>query len=149
MTTNLIENKKARLSFELLEVMEAGIELLGLEVKSLRKGQGKLEGAHVIVRGGEVFLVGASIPPYQAGNTPKNYDPERTRKLLMTRKEISAFAGVEGQKGLTIVPISVYNKGRKLKVRVALARGKKTRDKREDMKRRDAKRDIERTLKYR
>ncbi len=144
---NLIEHKKARLQYEFLEEYEAGLELLGHEVKSLRAGQGKLEGAHVIVRGGEAFIVGMSVAPYQAANTPKEYDPARTRKVLLTKKEIGVLAGAEGQKGLTIVPISIYNKGKKLKLRIAVARGKKKKDKREDLKRRDAKREVERTLK--
>jgi len=144
---NLIENKKARLNFEILEELEAGIELLGLEVKSLRQKRGKLEGAHVIIRGGEAYLVGMGIPPYQVGNTPKDYDPARTRRLLLTHKEISSLAGKEHQKGLTIVPISVYGKSRKLKLRIAVARGKKQHDKRETLKKRDAKREIERSLK--
>ena len=146
---DLVTHKKARLEYEILEEYEAGIELLGFEVKALRKGQGKLEGAHILVRGGEVFVVGMSIPPYQMKNTPETYDPERTRKLLLTKKEIGELAGSERQKGLTIVPISVYNKNRKLKVRVALARGKKQRDKREDLKKKDTKREIERLMKGR
>jgi SsrA-binding protein len=146
---DLISHKKARLEYEILEEFEAGLELLGFEVKALRKGQGKLEGAHIIIRGGEAFVVGMSIPPYQMKNTPDTYDPERTRKLLLTKKEIGGLAGSERQKGLTIVPLSVYNKNRKLKVRVALARGKKQRDKREDLKKKDTKRDIERLMKGR
>lgn len=146
---DLIAHKKARLEYEILEEFEAGLELLGHEVKSLRAGHGKLEGAHVIIRGGEAFVVGMSIPPYQMKNTPTTYDPERTRRLLLTKKEIGELAGSERGKGLTIVPISVYNKGRKLKVKVALARGKKLRDKREDLKKKDTKREIERLMKGR
>src|SRR5581483_10208326 len=101
----LIENKKARLNYEILEEFEAGLKLLGTEVKALRQAQGKLEGSHVVVRGGEAYLVGASIPPYQPKNTKKGYDPERSRKLLMTKKELLRAAQFEGQKGLTIVPI--------------------------------------------
>src|SRR6266446_5070504 len=112
------------MEYEILEEYEAGLELLGGEVKSLRAHHGKLEGSHIIVRDGEAYLVGASIPPYQPANTPKEYDPNRTRKLLLTHKEISALAGFEGQKGLTVVPISVYNKGNVLKLRIAVARGR-------------------------
>lgn len=144
---NLIEHKKARLNYEFLDEFEAGIELLGHEVKSLRARHGKLEGSHIIVRGGEVYVVGMSIPPYQPANTPKEYDHERSRKLLLTKKEIATLAGFEGQKGLTIVPISIYNKGGKLKVRIAAARGRKKYDKRAVLKSRDAKREIDRTLK--
>ena len=144
---NLIEHKKVRLEYELLEEYEAGLELLGYEVKSLRARHGKLEGAHIVVRGGEAYLVGATIPPYQPKNTPKEYDPGRTRKLLLTQKELIALASFEGQKGLTIVPVSVYNKGSNLKLRIAVAKGKKARDKRAALKERDSKREINRTLK--
>ena len=144
---NLLEHKKARLNYEIIEEYEAGIELFGYEVKSIRAKLGKLEGSHVGVRGGEAYVIGMSVPPYQAANTPKEYDPERSRRLLLTRKEISTLSVVEGQKGLTIVPISVYNKGRNLKVRLAVVRGKKKYDKRQDLKARDTKREMERTLK--
>lgn len=144
---NLIEHKKARFDYEILEEFEAGIELLGHEVKSLRKKLGKLEGSHVVVRGGEAYLVGAAIPPYQPKNTEESYDPERSRRLLLTKKELSRIGGFESQKGLTVVPLSVYNKGKLLKVRVAVARGRKKFDKRAVLKKRDAKREIERTLK--
>jgi SsrA-binding protein len=144
---SLIQNKKAYFNYEILEKIEAGIELLGLEVKSLKKGQGSLEGSHVTIRGGEAFVTNMQIPPYQPANTSKEYDPLRNRKLLLTKKEISALAGAEGQKGLTIVPLSVYNKGRKLKIEIAIVRGKKKFDKRETIKKRDTEREIRRTLK--
>jgi len=120
---------------------------LGTEVKSVRNGQGKLEGAHVVIRGGEAFLVGASIPPFQKANAPKTYDPERTRTLLLSQKELARL-GTEGEKaGLTIVPIKLYNKNNKLKLEIAIARGKKKYDKRESIKARDTKRDIDREIK--
>jgi SsrA-binding protein len=144
---SLIEHKKARLNYEILEELEAGLELFGHEVKSLRLGHGKLEGAHIVVRGGEAYVVGMTIPPYQRANMPKDYDEARSRKLLLTKKELVQLSEAEGQKGLTIVPISVYNKGRKLKLKIAIARGKKQYDKRAALKERDTKRDIERTLK--
>jgi SsrA-binding protein len=144
---NLVEHKKARLDYEILEEYEAGIELLGFEVKSLRAGNAKLEGSHVIVRGGEAFVVGMVVSPYQPSNTPKEYDPGRSRKLLLTKKEIAALAGAEGQKGLTVVPISVYNKKGKLKIKIAVARGRKKYDKRQVLKKRDTDREIRRTLK--
>lgn len=144
---NLLEHKKARLTYEVLEEFEAGIELLGGEVKALRQALGKLEGAHIIVRNGEAYLVGASIPPYQPANTKEAYDPERTRKLLITKKELAQLAAVEGQKGLTIVPLVVYTKGRNLKVRIAAVRGRKQHDKRALLKKRDTEREIRRTLK--
>ena len=143
----LIKNKKVHLNFEVLETFEAGMELFGFEVKSLRAKQGSLEGSHVVMRGEEGFLVGASIPAFQVANTPQNYEPERTRRLLLKEKEIGSLAASEHQKGLTIVPISVYNKGRKLKLEIAVVRGKKKHDKRETLKARTAKRDIEREMK--
>ncbi len=143
----LVENKKAYLNYEILEEFEAGLELLGGEVKSLRAGNGKLEGAHAIVRNGEAYLVGAHIPPYQPKNTPEGYDPERSRKLLLTKPEIAKLAEAEGQKGLTIVPLKVYNKRRNLKLSIGIARGRKKYDKRAVLKERDTKREIDRTLK--
>jgi len=150
---NLIEHKKVRLDYEILKEFEAGLELLGHEVKSVRAKHGKLEGSHVIIRasgkGGksEAYIVGMQIPPFQAANTPESYDPERTRRLLLTKKELEELAAIDGQKGLTIVPLSVYNKGSKLKVRVASVRGRKSFDKRAVLKERDTKREIDRTLK--
>ncbi len=140
----LIENRKAHFNYEFLETFNVGIELLGLEVKSLRAKLGSLEGAHVIVRGSEAFLVGAYIPAYQPKNAPKGFDERRNRKLILTRKEIHDLAQSESKKGLTIVPISVYNKGRKIKVDIAIARGKKKFDKRETIKKREVERDIRR-----
>lgn len=144
----LVKNKKARFDYEILDTYEAGIELLGAEVKSLRAGKGKLEGAHVIVRGGEAFLVGASVAPYQPKNTRKDYDAERPRRLLLTRKELHELLGIESLKGLTLVPISLYTKGRNIKLELASVRGKKKADKRETIKERDTKRDIQRIMKY-
>ena len=144
---SLIDNKKAHLNYEILEEFEAGIELLGPEVKSLRNKLGKLEGAHITVRGGEAYLIGASIPPYQAGNMSADYEPARNRKLLLTKKEIAVLSAHEAQKGLTIVPLRVYNKERHLKLAIGVARGRKKYDKRAVLKERDSKRDIDRTLK--
>jgi len=138
------ENRKARFDYEILEKYESGIELLGSEVKSVRGGQMSLEGAFVIVRGGECFLINANVPAYQPKNAPKDYDPLRNRKLLLTKKEIAELAGSEKNKSLTIVPISVYNKGRKIKVEIALVKGKKKFDKRETLKKRDTDREIRR-----
>jgi len=132
---------------EILEEFEAGLELFGFEVKSLRSGRGSLPGARVVVRGGEAYLVGASIPPWQEKNAPDEYDPERPRRLLLSKKEIAKIAHAEEKKGLTTVPLSVYNAGRKLKLKIAIARGKKQHDKRQTIKERDEKKKIERTLK--
>lgn len=142
-----VSHKRAKFDFELLESFEAGIELLGTEAKAIRAGKGKLEGAHVVVRGDEVYLTGASIPPHQVANAPKSYEPERVRRLLLSKKEIARLEQKSEQQGLTVVPIMMYNKGRNIKVQIAIARGKKKADKRESIKARDTKRDIERTLK--
>ena len=143
----LIEHKKARLNYEILEEFEAGLELLGTEVKSLRAGQGKLEGSHVVVRGGEAYVVGMHIPPYQPKNTDPSYDPDRSRRLLLNKKELIQLSDYESQRGLTIVPLRVYNKGKNLKLALGAARGRKKYDKRAVLKERDTKREIERTLK--
>lgn len=137
------ENRKARFDYEILEKFEAGIELLGTEVKSVRGGRMSLEGSFVIVRGGEAFLINSNIPPYQIKNAPKDYDPLRNRKLLLTKKEINELGGNE-KRGLTMVPLSVYNKNRKIKVEIALVKGKKKFDKRETLKKRDTDREIRR-----
>lgn len=144
---SLLENKRVGFDYEILETMEAGLELFGFEVKSLRAGHGSLKGAHVVARGGEAYLVGATIPPWQTANAPKSYDPERTRRLLLSRKEIARIAGAESEKGLTIVPLSVYNKGYRLKLGIAIARGKKKEDKRHTIKAREEKRRIQHSLK--
>ncbi len=145
----LISHKRARFDFEILETFEAGVSLLGTEVKSLRNGQGKLDGAYVIIRGKEAFLVGASIPAFQAKNVSAEYEPERPRKLLLTQKELAELELKSEKQGLTIVPLKWYSKGSKLKLEIAIARGKKKADKREQIKKRDVGRDIERTLKHR
>ncbi len=145
--TTYVSNKKAGFDFELLKRFEAGVSLLGTEVKSIKQGQGKLEGAHVVIRGGEAFLVGAPIPPYQQANTADDYEADRPRKLLLSKKELQELFSESEQQGLTIVPIKWYSLGSKIKLEIALARGKKKQDKRETIKARDTKRDLERTLK--
>ena len=144
---SLIENDRASFDYELLDTMEAGLELHGFEVKSLRAKLGSLKGARVVARGGEAYLVGASIPAWQIKNAPKDYDAERTRRLLLKKREIAQISSAEAEKGLTVVPISVYNKGRNLKLSIAIARGKKKQDKRGTIRAREEKRRIERELK--
>jgi SsrA-binding protein len=154
----LVENKKIRLDYEIMETYEAGIELLGFEVKSLRARTGSLLGSYVVIRGDEAFLIHAHIPAYQEANTPPSYDPYRNRRLLLKKKEIQAIAMTTGTKngksgaggkGLTIAPISVYSKdsgktGGKIKIEIAIVRGKKKYDKRQDLKKRASERDIAR-----
>ena len=147
--SDLIRNKKITLNFKILEEYTAGVELLGLEVKSLRNKQGSLEGSHITVRGNEAYLIGAFIPPYQPNNTEKGYDPERNRRLLLNKKEIRELGKLESQKGLTVAPISMYNSKNLIKLKLALVQGKKKYDKREDIKRKDTRRDVERDLKTR
>jgi SsrA-binding protein len=142
-----ITNKKARFDFEILETFEAGLVLAGHEVKAIRMGRGNLEGGHVIIRGKEAFLVGISISHYQEANEPKSYEPDRTRKLLLSKKELALLEMKGEQAGLTIIPIALYNKGSKIKLELGLARGKKKQDKRETIKDRDSKLDIDRILK--
>ena len=145
----LLENKKVRLRFEVLDTYSAGLELLGSEVKSLRNKLGSLEGSRVVVRGGEAYLVGATIPPYQPANTSEAYDKERPRKLLLAKGELHDLADAEAKKGLTIVPIEVYNTKRLIKLRLAIVRGKGKADRREDLKRQDDMREAERVLRNR
>lgn len=145
----LLEYKKARLRFSVLETFSAGMELTGGEVKALRAKTGSLDGARVVVRGGEAYLVGMTIPPYQAANTAKGYEPERARRLLLTKKELRELSPAEAKKGLTIVPLEVYSSGRLVKVRVAIVSGKKKADQREELKRKDADRERARVIKGR
>ena len=146
---NYAENQKVRFNYEILEKYEGGIELLGVEVKAVRGGKMSLEGAFIIVRGGEVFLINANIPPYQPNNVSQDYDPLRNRRILLTKKEIDELQDNEKNKSLTIVPLSVYNKGRKIKISLALAKGKKKFDKRETIKKRETDREIRREYKER
>ena len=145
----LVEYKKAFLKYSPIESFAAGLELTGQEVKSLRNKLGSLDGSRVVVRGGEAFIVGMTIPAYQSTNAPKSYDPERARRLLLTKKEISYLYAAESKKGLTIVPLEVYTNKELIKVRIAIVRGKSKSDKREDLKKRDALRETGRVLKNR
>ena len=140
----LAENKRARFDYELLETFQAGIELTGHEVKSLKLRGGSLVGAHVIVRNNEAKLVGLEIPSFQPKNAPHEYDATRTKRLLLKKDELKHLFG-KTQEGLTIVPIKLYNNKRGLiKIEIALARGRKKHDKRELLKKRDAEAEIRR-----
>ena len=142
------ENRKARFNYEILDRYEAGIELWGAEVKSIRAGHMSLDGSFVILRGGEAFLVGANVPPYQPNNSPAGYDPLRVRRLLLTKKERDEL-GKSEKTNLTIVPLQVYNKGKKIKIEIALAKGKKKFDKRESINKRETERELRREHKGR
>lgn len=143
----LIDNRKAHFNYEVLDTYEAGIELYGFEVKSIKAGKAVLAGAFAIVRGGEAYITGMQISPYQVGNTPVDYDLQRTRKLLLSKKQIDELGKIDQKKGLTIVPLSLYSKGRLIKVELAVVRGKKAYDKRETIKKRDTDREIRREYK--
>jgi SsrA-binding protein len=147
-TKLIAENRRARHDYHLLERMEAGIALTGTELKSLRAGRVTLQRAFADLREGEIYLVGAHIAEYEPGNI-QNHDPDRDRKLLLHRREIDSLLGKVRERGLTLVPTRIYFKNGRVKVELALARGKETRDKRRDLVERDARRQIERTLKER
>lgn len=140
-------NRKARHEYEILESLEAGIVLAGTEVKSLREGRANLKDSYASVRNGEVFLFNAHISPYTHGNI-NNHDPLRTRKLLLNKKEIKRLIGKVQEKGLTLIPLRLYFKNGKVKVELALARGKKIYDKRRDIAKRDSERELKRQLRY-
>ena len=107
--TTFATNKKVYFNYEVLEKIEAGIELLGMEVKSVKAGKVTLDGSHITIRGQEAYIIGADISPFQPNNTPNEYDATRNRRLLLTKKELVELENTEGQKGLTIVPISMYS----------------------------------------
>ncbi|MFN2629164.1 MAG: SsrA-binding protein SmpB [Gaiellaceae bacterium] len=144
----IVDNRRARHDYELLDRIEAGLLLTGTEVKSLREGRATLAQAYADVRGGELWLVGAEISVYDNGNR-SNHEPTRDRKLLLHRKEIDSLYGKVRERGLTLVPTRLYWKDGRAKIEIALARGKEKLDKRRDLAARDAQRQIERALKSR
>ena len=139
-----LHNKKATHDFTFVETIEAGIELWGTEVKSVKAHHGSLTGAYVTIFGGELVLLGAHIPAWQEKNAPLGFDPYRTRHLLVHKKELLEFAKILKTKGLTIIPVSLYSKDRHIKVQLAVAKGKKDFDKRETIKKRDLDREARR-----
>jgi SsrA-binding protein len=141
-------NRRARQRYELLERFECGIQLQGSEVKSLREGRAQLADAYAAIEDGEVWLRGVHIPPY-APAASQNHDPDRPRKLLLHRYEIERLVGRTQQRGLTLVPTRIYFKGPRVKVELALARGKEHRDRRRELKERDLRREIDRELRRR
>ncbi len=142
------ENRKAHFNYEILETFQAGLALQGQEVKSTKLGRISLAGAYVVVRREELFLRGAIISPYQPANAPAHYNAGRDRKLLVRKEEIRYLLGKSKERGLTLVPLTVYNDKRNIKLEFGLARGKRKEDKRENLKKREAEREIERALKY-
>jgi SsrA-binding protein len=145
---DVASNRRAAYKYEFVEKFEAGIELLGTEVKSLRSGKAQLADAYAIVSDGEVWLRNLHIPPYPPA-AGENHDPERPRKLLLHRYEIERLIGRTQQKGLTLIPTRIYFNGQRAKVELALARGKEGRDRRREIRDREVKREVERELRHR
>jgi SsrA-binding protein len=145
----LAENRQARFNYEILETYEVGIELLGTEVKSIKAGKANLRDAYGIVRKGEIMMLNMYISPHHTTSVYFNHEPTRTRRLLLHKDEIRKLIGAVQQKGLTLVPLKVYQKDGWIKATLAVVRQKKLHDKREDMKKRDDKREVERVMKNR
>ena len=145
--TELSVNRRARFDYSILETYEAGLALTGFEVKAAKAGRISLAGAFVIIKNNEAWLLNATISPYQPKNTPSNYDPERSRRLLLHRSQIKELIGKTSQSGLTIIPLKVYTSHNRVKILIGLARHKKSGDKRETIKKREAQREISRALK--
>jgi SsrA-binding protein len=142
------QNKKARHDYHIIEVIEAGMVLLGTEVKSLREGRANLKDSYARIRDGELYLLQAHISPYSHASYD-NHDPERVRKLLVHKRELKRLTGKTQEKGLTLVPLKIYFKDGKAKIELALASGKKSYDKRETLKRKTQTREMERAIKER
>ena len=143
------DNRKARHDYDIDERFEAGIVLTGSEIKSVRAGRVQLRGSYARVYNDEIYLYEAHISPYEQSGSYFNHEPTRPRKLLLHRREISRIDGLIRQKGMTLVPLKIYFKGRRAKVELGVARGKKSYDKREDIAKRESQRDIERAMKSR
>jgi SsrA-binding protein len=146
-TKTLVKNQKVFFNYEITDKYNAGVELFGYEVKAIKAGHGNMEGSYIVIRGGEAFLIGLDVPPYQQKNTPTEYDSKRNRRLLLNKKELAELAKREGEKGLTIVPISLYNNGRRIKLELGIAKGKKKFDKRQNIKKRESDEEINRAFK--
>jgi SsrA-binding protein len=145
----IAENKKAYYNYEILEKFEAGISLIGQEVKSIKAGRINLKGSYVIIRGEEVYLVGCKIPAYQPKNAPPDYNPEIARKLLLKKAEIRHLIGKVKQKGLTLIPLKVYTKRGIIKIEFGIAKGLRKVDKKELIKKRELERELKRELRSR
>jgi len=143
----LAENKKALFDYEILEKIEAGLVLTGYETKAIKSGNMSLKGAYVVFQNNTPYLINAHIGLYKPAGKIADYDPERSRKLLLKKSEMRYLRGKFEEKGLTIVPLKVYTKNRFIKVEIGIGRGKKLFDKRETIKKRDTKKEIQRTLK--
>ena len=142
-----VRNKKAGFDYQIQDMIETGIELLGTEVKSVKAQHGSLAGSYVTLLGGELYLLGAHIPAWQEKNVSSAYDPYRTRKLLVRQKELLELVKVMKTKGLTVIPISLYSKGSLIKLNIAIVKGKNKADKRNTLKERADKKDMDRAIK--
>jgi SsrA-binding protein len=140
------ENKKAYFKYKILEKIEAGIALIGQEVKSIKLGRINLTGSYVVVKNEEIYLIGCNVPAYQPKNAPKDYNSERSRKLLLKKSEIKQLIGKTQQKGLTLIPLKVYAKKGIIKIEFGIAKVLKKVDKREKIKKKDSERTIQRAL---
>lgn len=145
---SIARNKRARFDYEILDTWESGIVLTGTEVKSLREGKANIGDAYGVVRDGEIFLINMHISPYERGGYA-NHEPDRTRKLLLHRKEIRRLIGAVERQGLTLIPLELYFKNGVAKVALALGKGKKLHDKRDTERRRDAEREMARAIRTR
>jgi len=145
--TTFAENRKAYFNYNILEKFEAGMVLIGQEVKSIRSGRINLAGSYVVLKDEEPHLIGAKIPAWQPKNAPSGYNPERSRKLLLNRKEINYLIGKSKERSFTLIPLKVFSKGAKIKCEFGIAKGKKTFDKRENIKKKETRREIDRELK--
>ncbi|MDP2909814.1 MAG: SsrA-binding protein SmpB [bacterium] len=143
------ENREAHFNYEVLEKFAAGLVLNGQEVKSIKTGRATLRGSYVVLKNSEAFLTGSAIPPYQPNNAPKDYDPQRLRKLLLTKKELNYLIGKSNEKGLALIPLKLFDNRAMIKLEFGLGKGKKKKDKRESIKKKESEREIERELKTR
>ncbi len=139
-------NKRAGFDYEISEKFEAGIELLGFEVKAVKSGRVNVAGSYVTIRNGQAWLLNADIPPYQTNNTPADYDSKRTRKLLLKKSEIKYLTGKSQEKGLTILPLRVYLRRGLIKLELGIGRSRKKRDKREVIRKREVERELARHI---
>ncbi|KKR89294.1 MAG: SsrA-binding protein [Candidatus Wolfebacteria bacterium GW2011_GWA2_42_10] len=140
----IAENKKARFDYEILETYEAGLELKGFEVKSIKSGRINLVGSYAIIRNNEAWLINADIPPYQPKNAPLDYNSKRNRRLLLKKSEIKNLIGRIHEKGLTLMPLKIYTKNSKIKIEICLGKSRKKADKRELIRKREIGREIQR-----
>ena len=144
---DLSVNRRAHFDYTILQTYEAGLVLVGFEVKAVKAGRMSLAGAFVVMKNNEAWLINATISPYQPKNTPADYDPERSRRLLLHRAELKELIGKTSKSGLTIIPLKVYTSHNRVKILIGLARHKKAGDKRETIKKREAQREMTRALK--